>query len=104
MLPKFFKRLKLYGTNASFFLFETVIVLSVFFSIIIAIIKVINFSNVCFRKNIEQFNLICKASNFYNENQNSVQQAGETIYFDGVSFYKFSVKTDEGTKYVFIKK
>ena len=95
---------KIQKTQDAFFLFEAIIVISIFFSVVIAIFQVINFSIVSFKKNMQHFNSVCQVSDFYNENQNTVKHTGETIYFDGVAFYKFSVTTDIGTKYVFIKK
>ncbi len=92
------------NTKDAFFLFEAIITISMFFSIIIIIFNVINFSNHGFERNLLHFRSICQTSDFYNENLNNVGHTGESVSFGGVSFVKVPVTTDVGTKYVFIKK
>ena len=92
------------NTKGAFFLFETIITISMFFSIIIVIFNVMNFSNHSFERNLQHFQSICKIADFYNENLNNVGHTGETVSFGEINFVKVPVTTDVGIKYVFIKK
>ena len=91
-------------TSDSYLLFETIIAVSMFFSIIIVVLKTLNFSNNNLKRSLQNFTSICQVADFYNENLNTTELTGKTVSFGGVDFVKIPVKTDMGEKYVFIKK
>ena len=100
----FFSKHKTKKARESFFLFEAIVTVMIFASVVVGILSVMNFSVKTFTRSSGQFEASCTVADFYHTNLEEGTVSGETIYLDGVAFTKVPVATDVGTKYVFFKK
>ena len=103
-LKNFLLSRKAQRAKEAFFLFEAIIAVTIFASVVVGILSVVNFSAKTFFQSSLQFEAICTVSDFYHKNLQGSTVSGETIYLDGVAFTKVPIATDVGTKYVFFKK
>ena len=100
----FLSKHKAMKAKEAFFLFEAIVAVVIFASVVVGILSVMNLSVKTFTRSSEQYEAICRVSDFYHKNLEEGAVSGETIYLDGVAFSKVPVTTDVGTKYVFFKK